>query len=198
MTTTDPAADAGAFNAGEIDLQELQRRNYERQRAAFAPKLLGHRNRGEWEQFITTALSIYEVMPLAFSFYEEVPDSMKYDFAVSAYINHGDSIPAVRKAIRGARRYGEPDLPPELAAQEAITVYRAGEEPIAKAPCRISWTTSRETALFFLREYIGRHATHLYRAKIKPERVIAYTNARNEKEILQYRGVYDIEEITNF
>lgn len=188
-------ADAEALQTGKIDYSEFRRRSYERQRTAYLPKLLEHRKNGEWSKFVDLALSVFEVMHDAFSFYDEVPDNMKYDFAIESYIHHGDSIPAVRKAVRGALRYGKPKLPPELAMQDEITVYRAGEEPIEKARYRISWTTDRETAVFFLQEYTGRHANHLYRAKIKPEKVIAYTNDREEHEVMQYRGVYDIEEI---
>ena len=79
---------------------------------------------------------------------------------------------------------------------EVFTVYRAGEEPIDKAKFRISWTLSEAVALFFLNEYGKRHASHLYRGKIRREKVIAYTNTRNEEEIMQYRNVFDIEDIT--
>ena len=158
-------------------------------------QLLECRRLGKWEQFIELALCRYEIMPLAFSYYAEVPDGMKYNFCTEAYIHHGDSLPAVRKAVREALKYGKPALPDELAGQEEITVYRAGEEPIEKAKYRISWTASKETALFFLNDWSGRHAAHLYTGKIKPEKIIAYTNAREEKEIMQYRSVYGIQEI---
>lgn len=183
------------LNAGRIDFAEFQRRNYMRQKLSFLPKLLEHRQAGRWNEFVSMALSIYEVMPEAFEFYDDVPDDLKYSFAIEAYQHHGDKIPAVRKAVRQAHKYGKPDLPADLAAVDTITVYRAGEEPITKAKYRISWTTSIETARFFLETYIGRHATHLYRGKIRPADVIAYTNDRNENEIMQYRKVFDIEEL---
>lgn len=188
-------ADTEALNAGEIDFAEWHRRQYMRQRKRLEPLLMEHRQRGEWDKFTSMALACYEVMPLAFSFYDEVPDSMKYSFCTEAYTHHGDSIPAVRKAVRGALKYGKPTLPENIAGQEEITVYRAGEEPIEKAKYRISWTTDIDTALFFLNDYIGRHAAHLYTGKIKPEKIIAYTNDRNESEIMQYGSVYDIQEL---
>lgn len=192
---SDYLEDLNDFQTGKIDFSEYERREHERQRQRFTPKLLAHQQRGEWKEFINIALTVYEVMPIAFMFYEEVPDELKYDFAIQAYIHHGDSIPAVRKAVRSALRYGKPNLPHELAEMDEITVYRAGEEPIEKSPYRISWTTDKSVALFFLNDYIGRHASHLYKAKIKPEKIIAYTDDRNEKEIMQYRNVYDIEEL---
>ena len=178
------------------DFLKFQREQHERQRERFTPILKQHYINGEWEEFINTALAVYEVMPIAFQLYDKVPDEYKYDFCTQAYINHGDSIPAVRKAVRSALKYGKPKLPQEISEAESITVYRAGEEPIEKAKYRISWTTSMDVALFFLETYIGKHATHLYKGKIKPEKIIAYCDDRNEKEIMQYRNVFDIEEIT--
>jgi hypothetical protein len=188
--------DIAALNNGEIDFAEFQRRAYLRQKERFLPQLLEYRAAGKWKDFINTALSAYEVMPEAFMFYDEIPDNLKYDFAISAYQHHGDSIPAVRKAVRGAAKYGKADLPAELQAKEVITVYRAGEEDITKCKYRISWTTDRSVAEFFLNTYIGRHAAYLYTAQIRPADVIAYTDDRQEKEILQYRKVFDIKDIT--
>lgn len=188
--------DAEALNAGKIDFREFQRQQYIRMQEHLTPKLLEHYHVGNWQEFINMTLSCYEVMPIAFCFYDEVPDNMKYSFCTEAYTNHGDSIPAVRKAVRSALKYGQPELPEELKNAQEITVYRAGEEPIDKARYRISWTTDKSVAEFFLSAYIGRHASHLYKGKIKPEHIICYTNDRKEQEIMQYRHVYDIEDIT--
>ena len=185
-----------ALQTGEIDLQEYQRRQYMRQKEFWLPDLMESRRAGDWNAFITRALACYEVMPEAFSFFDEVPDELKYQFAIDAYMHHGDSIPAVRKAVRNALKWGRPELPKEIADAQEITVYRAGEEPIDKAKYRISWTTDKSVAEFFLSAYIGRHASHLYKGKIKPEHIICYTNDRKEQEIMQYRHVYDIEDIT--
>lgn len=189
-------ADIDDLNAGRITFKEMQQRQYERNKALFTPRLMEYRQRGQWQDFIDLALSVFEVMPLAFSLYDEVPDSMKYQFAIDAYIHHGDSIPAVRKAVRTAGKYGKATLPPEIESEQEITIYRAGEEPIEKAKYRISWTTDYDVADFFLNKYKGRHATHLYCGKIKTPDIIAYCDARNEKEIMQYGKVFDIEEIT--
>ena len=193
---SDYLTDMKALSAGKINLKKFQQNIYKRNQEAYTSTLMEYRRRGEWENFIDITLAVCEVMPIAFQYYAEVPDNLKYNFAIDAYMQHGDSVPAVRKAVRGARRYGKPCLPPDMATLDEITVYRAGEEPIDKSKYRISWTTDKDVALFFLNDYIGRHASHLYRAKIKPEKVIAYTNDRNEKEIMQYNGVYDIEDIT--
>ena len=178
---------------GLIDVSEFLRMQYERTQEELVLKLWKYAINEEWDKLIDMGLHRYEVMPFAFSFFSDVPDNMKYNFAVQAYTHHGDSIPAVRKAVRKALRYGKPELPTEIAEQEEITVYRAGEEPIDKAKYRISWTSDIEVAKFFLNEYIHKHAKYLYKGKIKPSKIIAYTDVRGEREIMQYRNVYDIE-----
>lgn len=192
---TDEQKDAQELNEGKIDKAEFWRRQYMRAKKRNLPILYEAYKNKDWEEFVTIGLTRYEVMPEAFRFYKEVPDDMKYNFAVSAYQHHGDSIPAVRKAVRSARKYGAPSFPEDLEGVEVFTVYRAGEEPKDKAKYRISWTLDKEMALFFMNEYGNRHASHLYRAKIRREDVIAYSNDRKEEEIMQYRKVYDIEEI---
>ena len=183
-----------------ITLEEfirLKQRAYQQQRENYFPKLLEYRAAGKWKDFIDTALLVYEVMPDAFTYYDEVPDNLKYEFAISAYIHHGDSLPIVRKAVRGAAKYGKAELPPELQAQETITVYRAGEEELTKCKYRLSWTADINVALFFLNEYQHKHANHLFKGKIKTADIIAYVDDREEKEVIQYRKVFDIVEIKN-
>ena len=152
----------------------------------------------DWKAFIEFSECFTSVLPWAFFYYDQVPDEMKYDFAINAYISRGDSVPAVRKAVRLARRYGGPNLPDELRNLDWIKVYRAGEEPVTKAKYRISWTTDIETAVWFHKrnlEYI-RRPSHVYCAKIRPADCIAYTDERHEREIMQYRKVFDVEDIT--
>ena len=189
-------ADLAAVNEGKITFAEFQKRQYMRAKKEHLPRLINSAINGKWNDFISITLACYEVMPEAFQFYDEIPDGLKYDFAISAYQNHGDSIPAVRKAVRGAAKYGKATLPAELKTQDTITVYRAGEEDITKCKYRLSWTTDRSIAEFFLNTYIHKHASHLYEAQIRPADIIAYTDGRNEKEVIQYRKVFNIREIT--
>ena len=65
---------------------------------------------------------------------------------------------------------GAPELPADLRDKEQITVYRAGEEPRGKAAYRLSWTTDRKIAEFFLNEYVHRHANFLYQAQSSLQR----------------------------
>lgn len=184
-----------AFNEYK-SYEEFKRDSYLYTKTIMFPKLIECKQKGNWEEFINIAISHYEVMPEAFSFFEEIPDNMKYDFAIKAYTHHGDSIPSVRKAVRVARKYGVPVLPPEIASKDVITVYRSGEEPINKAKYRISWTTDKEVADFFMYTYRNRRANHIYKAQIKTKDIIAYTDDRNEREVMQYRKVFNIEDIT--
>ncbi len=178
---------------GVIDYYEYLDNNYMITKESLFPELMGYMKAKDWDRFIDLALCRYEIMPEAFAFYDRIPDALKYDFAISAYTHHGDSIPGVRKAVRGALKYGKPTLPDELITAKEIIVYRAGEEPINKAKYRISWTTDKAVADFFLKRYCKKHAKYLYKGKINPEKIIAYVDDREEREIMQYRNVYDVE-----
>jgi len=150
----------------------------------------------DWETFIKISISRPEVLAVAFTVFDSVPDKLKYQFAIEAYSNNGDSIPGVRKAVRSLQNYPKPKLPEFISSQNTITVFRAGEEPIHKSPYRLSWTTDKRVAEFFLNEYVKKHARHLFKANIHTADIIAYTNDREEQEVLQYRKVFNVEEIT--
>lgn len=76
---------------------------------------------------------------------------------------------------------------------DVITVYRSGEEEIEEAPECCSWTLSKDVADFFMYKYRNRHANYIYKAKLATKDVIAYTNEREEFEVIQFCSVYDIE-----
>lgn len=81
---------------------------------------------------------------------------------------------------------------------EKLTVYRAGDEPLHLAKCRISWTTDLEVAKWFSDRAAAFHQSqrHLYKGTIKPEQFIWYTDDREEKEIMQYTSVSNVMEIS--
>ena len=187
------------FSRGEITFNEMQKRQEKHNLKLILPKILKYAKNNKWHKFVDTSLSCPESYGYTFRYFKEVPDKLKYKFAIEAYNHRGDSVPAVRAAVRSLRNLPKqyrPKLPAEITNRETITIYRAGEEDITKCKYRISWTTSKEVALFFLNEYYHKHASHLYRATIRTADIIAYDNDRNEEEILQYGKVYDIEEIT--
>lgn len=152
-----------------------------------------------WNKFVEQATHWPEFYPLTFKFFDKIEnEKLKYEFALDAYQHRGDHVPIVRHAVRKCAKFKkenlpeEYQLPEELKKAESITVYRAGEESIEKARYRISWTTSKETAEWFMYKWRGRHAHNLYQGIINPEKVIAYIDDRKESEILQYADVRDI------
>ena len=80
---TDAQKDVQELNEGKIDFAEFRRRQYMRVKKENLPILYEAYKNKAWEEFVTISLTRYEVMPEAFRFYKEVPDSMKYDFAIS-------------------------------------------------------------------------------------------------------------------
>lgn len=96
------------------------------------------------------------------------------------------------------------ELPPPYFKRDYVTVYRGGveadEEHLIYTP---SWTIDKSVALWFCarlqRIFDAKQSNekaHLYKAKISPYDIIAYTEQRNEQEIVQCGGVYDIEDVS--
>ena len=87
------------------------------------------------------------------------------------------------------------DPPEELEHIDPLTVYRATPSSIdQKIGTELSWTTSKDVAVWFYQRLLG--DKHLYKATIFKDKIIAYTNCRNEFEVLQHRGVKNIEEVS--
>ena len=128
--------------------------------------------------------------------YRRLPNQYKYSIPTSCYTHNGDRMPIVRKYVRQARRYApiEKRIPAEMIGLPEVEIYRAGEEPIDKAAYRISWTTSLDIAKWFYDRAVARRhpQIHLYKGIIKPEKIIWYTDGRQEKEVMQYNNVRNI------
>ena len=170
--------------------------------AYFAEQCREHAEREEWSDLCSTIGTSGDYLHFLFEIYWDIiPDAYKYDHVVACMTHRGDSSPFIRKCLRQARRYGKPSLPPEIADKDIITVYRGGREPLSKARYRISWSTDIEVAKWFRNRELLRGASgsdvRLYRGKISQDKVIAYTNDREEHEIMQYRSVCDVEDITD-
>ena len=105
--------------------------------------------KGKWSAMSAYMSCYSEWMAVTFeAYYDSVPDNERYKFLIDLYSDGGDRIGSIRKAMRTARKYGSPVLPPDLG--DIITVYRAGDESINKAPYRLSWTTDLEKAKWFM------------------------------------------------
>ena len=157
-----------------------------------------HRTAADWKGLCDCITSYPEWMHVTFvTYYDIIPTEYRYDFLIECHVYGGDKLSAVRKEMRKIRMLRPPVLPPELDGQDVITVYRAGDEPIEKAAYRLSWTISKEKAQWFM-TYSGYHKysdMHLYEGTIERNKVLVYTDQRDEKEIIQYGSVKNIKEI---
>lgn len=182
-----------------INLQqflEMQKQAYANQKKVFLPVIDELAKAGKWEEFCDRVEVVYEVMPEAFTYYyKDMPEEYRRNFVIECYMNHGDSLEECRKALVQLPKNGVNELPQEYREQPYIIIYRAGEEDIDETQYKISWTLDIKVAEFFMYTWRSRHANAIYKAKIKPDDVIAFTNERQEQEVMQFRGVYDIERI---
>ena len=137
------------------------------------------------------------------TFYEDrLSLEQKCEIAMYHYSGHGDNYPAIRKYVRKARiirpENWRAELPTSVRDLDTFIVYRGGSEEIGKAAYSMSWTLSQEVAEWFMKRHELTHPgeQHLYRGSISADKIIAYIRDRNEFEIVQYRGVKNIEEIS--
>lgn len=167
--------------------------SYWMQKVRFLPDVAERAISGDWDGFSSRVQQIHETMPEAFEiFYPYMPDEYRREFVVGCYDNHGDAVDGCREALKQLPKGGAGELPDDLRGQDVITVYRAGREGMDDAPFSFSWTTSRPVANFFYNRHDG---GHVYKASLRTCDVIAYDDDRNEREVLQYGDVYDVEEI---
>ncbi len=132
----------------------------------------------------------------------KMPPDMKYRIACYHYSHHGDEFPVIRRCLRENKQYRpanwRDELPEAVRDNEVFTVYRASSQSIEKVRYSMSWTLSRDVAEWFANrnDFYGRPAQHIYRATITADGVIAYLDGRSEFEIVQYRRVKNITELS--
>ena len=131
-----------------------------------------------------------------------MPLEIKCRYALQHYYSHGDHSPIIRKYVRRAKII-RPDnwrdaLPESVRNLDTFTIYRGGIGNIERAPLSISWSLSYDVAEWFARRnnFLYQLPVHVYQATIKADKIIAYLNYRNEFEVLQYRNIKDVQEIT--
>ena len=131
-----------------------------------------------------------------------IPGPIQYQIAIDLYTDKGDMFSEMIDIVKHGREYRPEDwnkeMPECVRDETTFTVYRAGQESINAAAESASWTLWRDVAEWFAErhEYFRQGKQHLYKATISADDVIAYTNGRSEFEIVQYRGVRNIEEIS--
>ena len=89
-------------------------------------------------------------------------------------------------------------LPESVRDLDTFTIYRGSSSDISRAPLSLSWSLSYDVAEWFARRnnFLYQLPVHVYQATIKADKIIAYLNYRNEFEVLQYRNIKDVQEIT--
>ena len=131
--------------------------------------------------------------------YHRLPDEYRYSIPTQCYTHNGDRMPIIRRYVRQSRKYApiEKRIPAEMIALPELQVYRAREETLDMAIYRISWTTSLDVAKWFYDRAVARQQPqrHIYKGIIKPEKIICYTNDRQEQEVMQYNNVKNVVEI---
>ena len=158
---------------------------------------------GDWDKVDNIASYNSDMGYYMIRMYENIlPLELKCRIALFHYTDKSDFNPTIRKYVRKAgiiRPENWRDmLPSSVQDLDSFVIYRGGGEDINKAAYSLSWTLSQEMAEWFMKrhELTNPAPQHLYRGIISADRVIAYINDREEFEIVQYRGVKKIEEIS--
>ena len=158
--------------------------------------------RGEWESVSQYICGYAEAGAIVLQIGKNIiPKPIQYQIAIDLYTDKGDLYNERLDIIKDGNEYRPDDwnkeMPECVRNETTFTVYRAGEESINDADESISWTLWRDVAEWFAErhEHYGQGTQHLYKATISADDVIAFTNERQEFEIIQYYGVREIEEI---
>lgn len=188
------------FDVLMYDMEEEMADRYIRAYWKLMPQLDEAAKNDDWEKVDSLIVLNPEIMEDGLKrVYLLLPDEYKYSIPIDCLTHHGDHMPGIRKYVRQARKYApiEKRIPAEMIGLPEIEIYRAGEEPLDKAAYRISWTTSLDVAKWFYDRAVARQQPqrHIYKGIIKPEKIICYTNDRQEQEVMQYNSVKDIVEI---
>lgn len=153
---------------------------------------------GDWSG-ITLLSNMGDALYALNAVHERIPLEQLYEITLDVYTNSRISFTGCKKRIIELRKVRPDDylkeLPEELEHTDPLIVYRATSSSIdQKIGTELSWTTNKDVAVWFYQRLLG--DKHLYKATIYKDKIIAYTNRRNEFEVLQHRGVKDIEEVT--
>ena len=158
--------------------------------------------RGEWESVSQYICGYAETGAIVLQIGKHIiPKPIQYQIAIELYTDNGDMYSEIMDVVKTGREFRSDDwnneMPECVRNVTTFTVFRAGKEGIDEATESMSWTLWRDVAEWFAErhEHYGQKTQHLYRASISADDVIAYTNERQEFEIIQYQGVRGIEEI---
>lgn len=157
---------------------------------------------GEWESVSQYICGYAETGAIVLQIGKNIiPKPIQYQIAIELYTDKGDMYSEIMDVVKNGKEFHPDDwnneMPECVRNDTTFTVYRAGEESIDDAAKSMSWTLWRDVAEWFAKrhEHYGQGTQHLYKATISADDVIAFTNERQEFEIIQYHGVRGIEEI---
>lgn len=190
--------DSGFDDMSESQQEEAFMKMVLQQRQDYLDEIEQYAQSGDWDGVCSMIQHLPFIMEVGFDlYYDRIPDNMKYEFVTELFTHNGDHCANIRKALTEVRKYGSPELPDWMKGKEAITVYRGCGSSINTVGDGISWSTNRKVAEFFANccTVKRRVRGHVYEAKIHPEDIIAYTDDRNEQEVMQYGKVFDIREV---
>ena len=149
-------------------------------------------NRGKWRS-----------ANVLYMFYDRFTDpAILYRCISDTYTNDGYNFPRrvmlrakkIAPRIPAAERFG--DLP----EGDVLTVYWAASTPISTVRNDLSWTINKDVALWFAYRFSDLYGVkfdplHVYTGTIERDKIIAYTNDRNEHEVIQHGSVKNIVEL---
>lgn len=140
-------------------------------------------------------------------FYDRFKDpAILYRCIIDTYTNDGYNFP--RSVMIRAKKIS-PSIPEaerfeDLPEGDVFTVYRAASSPINKVRNDLSWTINKDVAIWFANRqgYMFDGALKdtytplsVYTGTIERDKIIAYTNGRNEYEVIQHGSVKNIVEL---
>lgn len=196
-----PTAKQIAFLENKITAQVLEDKDEYRlyYRILKAEKAMLHR---EWDSISQYICGYADTGAIVLQIGKNIiPKPIQYKIAIGLYTDKGDMYCEILDIVKSGKEYRPKDwnkeIPECVRSETTFTVYRAGKESIDEAPQSMSWTLWRDVAEWFAErhEYYGQGTQHLYQATISADDIIAFTNGRQEFEIIQYQGVRDIEEV---
>lgn len=166
-------------------IKEHLKKGEEREAAQIISYKFGNDHNSPWNQ--QTVLS---------DFWDQFTDpSIQFQMFIDVYINDGYHFP--RKLIVKAKRlsksisesvrlFGLPDGNP-------VTIYRATKTQGIRVRLEPSWTTDKNTAILFSQRaklmHGSKNALPIYTGTIERSKIIAFTNDRDEYEVIQHGGV---------
>ena len=132
--------------------------------------------------------------------FDAIPDNLKYPMTLDVHMSARKPIPIW--IITQLHKYRPNDFLGDLAADiqaaEVLTVYRGSrnDQQTTDISTEVCWSLRKDVALTFCQTIIDDGSTpHLYQASIHRNDICAYTDGRDEAEVLQFGKVFDVQEL---